>query len=521
MSAEELRQRADLLVSMGGDGTMLRAMRLADRQRFPVLGVNLGKLGFLAEVDVPDLPDALSAIDDHSYTTEPRLALDAVIGDRAITAFNDIAFVRFPGHKTADIAVRAAGHPFVSYAADAIVVATPTGSTAYSFSAGGPIVSPGMEALVVTPVAPHSAYNRGLVISREDQLGLDILPGSGRLAVEADGIASADVGPGDQIELISRPGAARVVRLGRTTFYQRARRKLRLTDSAEIPATFGDGEEIAEHATAVRDLPARPPRQRAALAPVAHRGELGRVPASPACARRARARRRLRPGHDHRGPGRPGAVRSGRRRSTRLPTCLTWRGRRPSRRGQANVRFETGDVYQLAFEDGTFDVVHAHQVLQHLSDPVAALAEMRRVCRPGGLVAARDGDYGGFFWFPSDPGLDEWQALYRDVARALGGEPDAGRHLLAWARAAGFSDVLASGSAWCYTGPDDRPWWGAVGAAADRIAVRGPGRRARPGHAGRPGAAGPGLAALGGQRGRLVPHPPRGDPLHRLTRLNS
>jgi SAM-dependent methyltransferase len=131
-----------------------------------------------------------------------------------------------------------------------------------------------------------------------------------------------------------------------------------------------------------------------------------------------------------------------------------------SRRGQANVRFETGNVYQLGFEDGTFDVVHAHQVLQHLSDPVAALAEMRRVCRPGGLVAARDGDYGGFLWFPSDPELYEWQALYRNVARALGGEPDAGRHLLSWARAAGFSSIEASGSAWCYTGPDDRPWWG-------------------------------------------------------------
>ena len=103
--------------------------------------------------------------------------------------------------------------------------------------------------------------------------------------------------------------------------------------------------------------------------------------------------------------------------------------------------------------------LHAVSGVDHLDRP-AFLAEMRRVCRPGGLVAARDGDYGGFFWFPSDPGLDEWQALYRNVARALGGEPDAGRHLLSWARAAGFSSIEASGSAWCYTGPDDRPWWG-------------------------------------------------------------
>ncbi len=237
--ADELRRLADLLVSLGGDGTMLRAMRLADRQRFPVLGVNLGKLGFLAEVDVPELPDALSAIDDHEYTVEPRLAVDAVIEDQVITAFNDVAFVRYPGQKTAAIAVRAAGQRFVSYAADAVVVATPTGSTAYSFSAGGPIVSPAVEALVVTPVAPHSAYNRGLVVSVGDQLALEILPASGQLAVEADGNLVATVKPGDMIDLAPRPAAARVVRLGRTTFYERARRKLRLTDSAEIPVAFG------------------------------------------------------------------------------------------------------------------------------------------------------------------------------------------------------------------------------------------------------------------------------------------
>jgi NAD+ kinase len=212
-------------------------MRLADGQRAPVLGVNLGKLGFLAEVDVPDLPGALSAIDDHEFTVEPRLAVDAVIGDQVVTAFNDVAVVRFPGQPTAVIAVRAAGHPFVSYAADAVVVATPAGSTAYSFSAGGPIVSPAVDALLVTPAAPHSAYNRGLVVSVHDSLTLEILPDSGRLAVEVDGPVAAHVDVGDKIELQPRPGAAHVVRLGRTTFYERARRKLRLTDSAEVPVS--------------------------------------------------------------------------------------------------------------------------------------------------------------------------------------------------------------------------------------------------------------------------------------------
>ena len=95
-------------------------------------------------------------------------------------------------------------------------------------------MSPAVEALLVTPAAPHSAYNRGLVVSVDDQLTLNVLPSSGRLAVEADGNVAAEVEPGDQIELQARPGAARVVRLGLTTFYERVRRKLRLADSAEI-----------------------------------------------------------------------------------------------------------------------------------------------------------------------------------------------------------------------------------------------------------------------------------------------
>src|SRR5580698_9520577 len=236
VTLEEMAKRADLVVSLGGDGTMLRAMRLADGQRAPVLGVNLGKLGFLAEVDVPELPAALSAIDRKDFSVEPRLAIDATIGSVVVTAFNDVAAVRVPGQGGAVVAVRVGGQPFVSYAADAVIVATPTGSTAYSFSAGGPIMSPSVEALLITPAAPHSAYNRGVVLSVTDTVTLELLPTSGQLALEVDGRVSCYVDAGQRVDLRARPGGARVVRFGQTTFYQRARRKLRITDSAEIPA---------------------------------------------------------------------------------------------------------------------------------------------------------------------------------------------------------------------------------------------------------------------------------------------
>ncbi|MFK8907528.1 methyltransferase domain-containing protein [Streptomyces sp. YS-3] len=128
-------------------------------------------------------------------------------------------------------------------------------------------------------------------------------------------------------------------------------------------------------------------------------------------------------------------------------------------RGQYNMAFAVADVHALAHPDASFDVVHAHQVLQHVGDPVRALREMRRVTRPGGLVAARDSDYGSFTWFPRVPALDAWLELYHRVARANGGEPDAGRRLRSWARAAGFTDITSTASAWCFATPEERAWW--------------------------------------------------------------
>jgi ubiquinone/menaquinone biosynthesis C-methylase UbiE len=136
-------------------------------------------------------------------------------------------------------------------------------------------------------------------------------------------------------------------------------------------------------------------------------------------------------------------------------------------RDAANLQWASGDVYGLPFDDRVFDVVHAHQVLQHLTDPSAALREMGRVAQRGGIVAVRDVDMSTMTWYPAVPVLDDWMQLYLTLTRANGAEPDAGRRLLSWAHKAGFAEVRATAGTWCYANMDDRNWW--AGLWAERV----------------------------------------------------
>lgn len=131
-------------------------------------------------------------------------------------------------------------------------------------------------------------------------------------------------------------------------------------------------------------------------------------------------------------------------------------------RGASNVEFRVGDAYALELPDASVDVVHAHQILHHLARPVDALREWRRVLAPGGVLALREVDYAGTVIHPETPGIAAWAAVYQRVHRSNGSEPDAGRRLKAWARAAGFDEVDAGVSTWCFEDDDDRAWWGGM-----------------------------------------------------------
>ena len=125
-----------------------------------------------------------------------------------------------------------------------------------------------------------------------------------------------------------------------------------------------------------------------------------------------------------------------------------------------NLEFQQGDIYQLDFADNTFDIVYMHQVLQHLQHPVLALTELRRVLKPGGILAVRDADYQAFTWYPQLPELDRWGILYREVTQRNGAESNGGRFLKAWVMQAGLQVIDVSCTTWVFSNERDRNWWG-------------------------------------------------------------
>jgi NAD+ kinase len=228
--AAEFADRIDAVVALGGDGTMLGAMRLVAGRPVPVLGVNHGNVGFLVEVAPAELADALHRLGEGRYTLEPHSALDAVCPESGLAtlAFNDVVVSAAEPWRslTVDLRVNRARHGY--YHGDAVIACTPTGSTAYNYAAGGPIVSPSAPSITLTPVAPTSGIGRPVVLGGTDEIGLGGADVPLRYVV--DGAVVGTLTPGATLTVRLRPDAASVVRLDADTHLARSRVKLSLLD---------------------------------------------------------------------------------------------------------------------------------------------------------------------------------------------------------------------------------------------------------------------------------------------------
>lgn len=221
-------ERSDMVMALGGDGTIIRASKAAAVHGIPVCGVNLGRIGFLAAVEPEEIGVAAEKLLTGNYIVEERMMLEAEIvscGEKKyIRALNDLTVSRGNCHKMIDIFVETGGEPLDEFRADGVIISTPTGSTAYSLSAGGPVVAPLMDVFLVTPVCPYDLQSRSLVLTAEDVLTIRA-KGKHPASIEVDGAEIAEFGAGDVINIARAPQKAKIIKLNERSFIQTLRKK--------------------------------------------------------------------------------------------------------------------------------------------------------------------------------------------------------------------------------------------------------------------------------------------------------
>jgi NAD+ kinase len=221
----------DLVISLGGDGTMLRTVSLVAFDDVPILGVNFGQLGYLTQVEPVELSSRLERFFAGTHQIQERMLVEVRLGGstRTWVALNEAVLERTAAGHTVRLAVALDGNFFTTYAADALIVATPTGSTAYSLSARGPIVAPDHRALLLTPVSPHMLFDRTLVLNPDEVVRLQV-QGHRPATLSVDGQAVLDLDEGDAIECRASAHSARLVTFGTRDFHQILKAKFGLSD---------------------------------------------------------------------------------------------------------------------------------------------------------------------------------------------------------------------------------------------------------------------------------------------------
>ncbi|MFO7154156.1 MAG: NAD(+)/NADH kinase [Caldicoprobacter oshimai] len=244
---EDFYSMSDFIFVLGGDGTLLRAARQACKYGLPILGINMGRLGFLTEVEVSDIDGALDSLLSGDYYIERRMMLKAKLVRQGMEAYelvalNDIAIAKASFARIIHLKVFINGEFVGYYPADGILVSSPTGSTAYSLSAGGPIINPGMECLLLTPICPHALSARAIVTDSKDEINIVVADKSRDVLLTVDGQEGVPVYKGDNIVITKAEVETRLVRIRRRSFFNLLRDKMaeRLSD---LPEAGGGGRE--------------------------------------------------------------------------------------------------------------------------------------------------------------------------------------------------------------------------------------------------------------------------------------
>lgn len=221
----------DLVISLGGDGTTLGAAQRAHKEDAPLLGVNRGLLGYLTEVEAGAETEALERVLAGDFTLEERMMLSAQIDDgKSYVALNEVLVERSARQRLAHLAVEVGGEHLASFDADGVIVATPTGSTAYALSAGGPIVDPRAECIVVVPVSAHMIFSRAVVLSSAEVVQIIVDETRPEASLSVDGALGCALAPGAKVAVRRHPRPIRFVRLSGPGFFERLRLKLRFPD---------------------------------------------------------------------------------------------------------------------------------------------------------------------------------------------------------------------------------------------------------------------------------------------------
>ena len=230
IEVDELVERADLLFAFGGDGTLLAAANrvAAAGRETPIIGVNMGSLGFLTQIPGDELPRVLKDLDPHELPVSERMMIAVTVGDsdECHVALNDVVVAKGASSRMLSFAAHVDGELVTRFAADGLVLATPTGSTAYSISAGGPVVMPSVEAIIATPICPHTLSIRPLVVPPAARIELEMLSCDDRTVVATDGRPVSSVEPGDRIVVEKAGARARLMVFPGHSYYEILKQKM-------------------------------------------------------------------------------------------------------------------------------------------------------------------------------------------------------------------------------------------------------------------------------------------------------